>query len=718
MRPAIVFEILRKELTETLRDRRTLLMMIVLPVLLYPLLIIGFSKLQISQREATAERTSRAAVWGTLPPGAREALAQGGKVAIDASVSPPHAVEEGFARGTLMRPPLPAKKEPGETGSSEDRRERASDADSRTQEPETPVLIAARELVTSRRVDAVLVLWPGVERAIAEARAGNVSIYYDSVREDSLEARDRIEAGLNRYREALVSGRERDQGLDPGFSTGLDIRATNVAAEQRRAGQILGLFLPFLLVTMSLLGGFYPAIDLTAGEKERGTMQTLLCAPVSSLEIVAGKYLAVWVTSLIAAFANVLSLGATMMRILPGDSISVAPSTFVLAFVMLLPVTCFISAVFLALATFAKDFKDGQNFLTPVYMLLALPAGVTMLRGIELNAWTAFVPVVNIALLIKALLIGEAAPDLVFLALLSSTAFAMLAVLLAARVYAREQVLLGGRESVRALLGFDREKDGVPGPAFVLTAFAAVLVLTFYGSLLLRASGTVLTLLVTEYGFFLAPTLLAVAVFGFGFRRTLALRRPPVLGLVAAVLIGGSAWAVASGVLIRVLPPPESLVRALEQLLLLDGKPASIWVVWLVIALTPAVCEEVFFRGLMLSGLRRLGVWPAVVGCAFLFGVAHSSIYRLLPTFFIGLLLSWLVWRTGSIWTSILAHALNNGIAATLVYNKALAAAVGAGSQAFLGWKPTLVAAIALAAGLLLLRLLPPSKLGSGALSH
>jgi sodium transport system permease protein len=111
-------------------------------------------------------------------------------------------------------------------------------------------------------------------------------------------------------------------------------------------------------------------------------------------------------------------------------------------------------------------------------------------------------------------------------------------------------------------------------------------------------------------------------------------------------------------------------------------------------------------------------VWPAVVGCAFLFGVAHSSIYRLLPTFFIGLLLSWLVWRTGSIWTSVLAHTLNNGIAATLVYNKALAAAVGAGSQAFLGWKPTLVAAIALAAGLLLLRLLPPPKLGSGTISH
>ncbi len=572
------------------------------------------------------------------------------------------------------------------------------------------MLRAARAAVTGRRIDAVLVLWPDFGPAVAELRAGVASVYFDSVREDSLEARSRLEASLDAYRERLVEDRERALGLVKGFALGLDVTATNVAPEARRSGQILGLFLPFLLVTMSLLGGFYPAIDLTAGEKERGTMQTLLCAPISPIEIVTGKYLAVWITSLLAALANIVSLGATVMRILPGDSISVSPSTLLLAFAMLLPVTLFITAVFLAIAAFAKDFKDGQNFLTPVYMLLAMPAGVTMLRGIELNAWTAFVPVVNIALLIKALLISEAAPDLIFLSLLSSSAYAAMAVMLAARVFAREQVLLGGRESLKSLLGFERRKGAEPTPAFALTAFAVVLVLTFYGSLLLKSAGTLATLLVTEYGFFLAPTLLLVAGFGFAFRRTLALRRPPLLGLVAAVLIGSSAWAIAAGVLIRLLPPPESLVRALEQLLLLDGAPAPLWVVWLVIAVTPALCEELFFRGLILSGLRRLGLWPALITCALLFGLAHSSVYRLLPTFFIGLLLSWLVWRTGSIWTGIVAHALNNGIAATLVYNKALAAALGAGTQAYLGWKPTLGAAVVLVAGLVVLRFVKPKR--------
>jgi len=681
-------------------------------VLLYPLLMIGFSKLQVSQREATEERTSRIAVWGAAPGGLRDAIARDPKIAIDAGLPPPDAVRKGLEEGTLRRPAVAPR---GAGGTADPGRAAARQDGASPREADHPVLEAARAAVTERRVDAVLVLWPDVGPAMADAGAGSVSIYFDSVREDSLEACSRLEASLDAFRERLVAERERARGLAQGFALGLDVRATNVAREARQSGQILGLFLPFLLVTMSLLGGFYPAIDLTAGEKERGTMQTLLCAPVSPAELVTGKYLAVWVTSLIAALANVVSLGTTVMRILPVSSISISLPTLALAFAMLVPVTLFITAVFLAVAAFAKDFKDGQNFLTPVYMLLAMPAGVTMLRGIELNAWTAFVPVVNIALLIKALLVAEAAPDLIFLALLSSSAYAALAVMLAARVFGREQVMLGGRESLRGLLGFQRRAGATPTPAFALTAFALVLVLTFYGSLLLQSAGTITTVLVTEYAFFLAPTLLLVAGFGFAFSRTLAIRRPPLAGLVAAALIGSSAWAVAAGLLIRLLPPPESLVRALEQVLLLDGAPAPLWTVWLVIAVTPALCEELFFRGLVLSGLRRLGLWPAILTCALLFGLAHSSVYRLIPTFFVGLLLSWLVWKTGSVWTGVLAHALNNGIAATLVYNKALAAALGAGTQAYLGWKPTLAAVGVLAAGLLVLRSVRPPAAGDAA---
>jgi sodium transport system permease protein len=703
MRIAIVLTILRKELTETLRDRRTLMMMVVLPVLLYPLMMIGFSKLQASQEEATAGRASTVAVWGANPAGLDAALAADPRVTRRAWAGVPAEIRAGLDGGTLARPALPKPPSPGRSAAAGGRLARPP------REPDHPVLLAARAALAARTADVVLVIWPDVARAMTDARAGSVSVYYDSVREDSVEARDRVERLLADYRRALVADRERARGLAEGFALGLDIRAANVAPESRVSGMVLGLFLPFLLITMSLLGGFYPAIDLTAGEKERNTMQTLLCAPLSPAEIIAGKFLAVWTIALLAALANVASLGATLLRIIPGEQLSVAPSTLALSFVMLVPVTLLTTAAFLAVAAFAKGFKDAQNFLTPIYMVLAMPASVTMLRGIELNAWTAFVPVVNIALLIKALLVAEAAPEMMFLVLLSSTAYAVLALLLAARVFEREQVLLGGRESLRSILGFERTGPAEPTPAFALTAFAAVLVLVFYASLLLRDAGIVTTLLVTEFAFFLAPALAFTAGFRFPFRATLALRRPPILGLVAGALIGLSAWTVAGGILIRLLPPPDSLVKAFERLLLLDGHDAPLWVVWLVVAVTPGVCEELFFRGLVLSGLRRLGAWPALLVCGLLFGLAHASIYRLLPTLVLGVLLTWLVWRTGSIWTSVLAHAINNGVAATLVYRPEIAQWLGAASERYLDWRLTAAGCVVLAVGLWMLRSVRPA---------
>jgi sodium transport system permease protein len=138
-------------------------------------------------------------------------------------------------------------------------------------------------------------------------------------------------------------------------------------------------------------------------------------------------------------------------------------------------------------------------------------------------------------------------------------------------------------------------------------------------------------------------------------------------------------------------------------------------VTWLVIGVTPAICEELYFRGFALSGLRRFGKWPAVLLSAIFFGLAHSSIYRMLPTLFLGILFAWMVWKTGSVVCSVIAHALNNGLMATLVSSEGLARQLGSGSSPYLPWKYTLAGAVVLGIGLLLLRSLPTAnEPGSG----
>ena len=697
MRLPIVLVILRKELVETLRDRRTLLLMIGLPVLVYPLLMLGISKLQESREEASQARTSVVALWGSVPDALHQAL-NAGDAHVEASdwLGATAAVRAALNAGTAAPPPA-VMAEPDEK-----RQPRPRNAGEIVQEQENEFGVTARALLTSRAADAVLVLWPGFASTIDANGLGVVTIYFDSVREDSRLARDRVADVLADYRSAVLGTRERTAHLPPGFTSAVDVLKRDVAPKARRAGYMVGSFLPFLLVSLSLFGGFYAAVDLTAGEKERGTMQTLLCAPLRSTEIVVGKFLAVWAICHGRDPANIVSLGLTISRILPGGDLRIPPETMALAALMLVPITMTTSALFLAVAAFAKDFKDGQNFLTPVYMLLVMPAGITMLPSIELNPWTAFVPVVNIALLVKAAFAGEMRPELAFLVGTASAVYAVLAITLAARVFGHEQILLGGQESTRRVLGLERRTGGIPTPAAALTTFAVALVLAFYASLAIEQRGLLTALLVTQYGFFLLPALVAVFGLGYSARDTFQFRWPSWNAAFAAVIVGCTSWLAIAGLLMRIAPPPDALVKALERLLMLGDSPMPLWVVLLAVALTPAVCEELFFRGFVLSGLRSLGRWPAIGISALLFAVAHASIYRLLPTLALGLILGYLVWTTRSIASSMIVHALNNGLIAWMSQTPAAATSLGFDpTSKVLPLGPTLVATAICAAALL-----------------
>jgi sodium transport system permease protein len=225
----------------------------------------------------------------------------------------------------------------------------------------------------------------------------------------------------------------------------------------------------------------------------------------------------------------------------------------------------------------------------------------------------------------------------------------------------------------------------------------------FYGSLLLEKRGPVTMLLGTQLGLMLPPVLLATALLRLSPRRTLALRPPSAQGLLASVLIGLSGWTFAAGVLMRFVPPPDDLVKALQRQTLLSDPTTPLALVLLCMALVPATCEELLFRGFILSGLRGLGAKAAIGVTALLFGLAHASIHRLLPTAFLGLVVGIVAWRTGSIACCILVHALNNGLAAVIVRTPALSGLVGTDDKVL---PPSITAAgfVVLCLGLLLLR--------------
>jgi len=695
MRWTIVRTVYLKELREALRDRRTLFVMVGLPILLYPLALIGMSKLQESQQAAQSARASQVAVWGTLPEGLEQRLKQlPEKFEVRAWLGAPAAIRTGLETGRFPSPgPLPLDLDDIEP----EKRLKAN--------LEDPVVKAAQQTILSRDTDAVLILWTGFGDKLRDGSLGAATVLFDSVRPESAKARDRLSDQLRLYREELRTEREKTRALPPGFIEAVEIQALNVAPAKRRSGMLIGILLPYLLIAFSVMGAFYATIDMTAGEKERGTMQTLLCAPLEPLEIIGGKFLAAWTLTMISTLVNLFSLAATFTRVkmIPGVEVATSPASYLVALFLLLPITAMATALFLAIGAFAKDFKEGQSYLTPALMGLIMPLMITMAPGVELNRYLAFVPVVNIALLIKQLFLGEWTADLLFIVLLSSFCYAALALVFATRVFERNNLLLGGKETLGGLLDFRRTIGGRPTPGVALFLFSAALVLLFYGSLAFERRGMVTTLLVTEYGFLLLPAVALAAFRGFGLRETFSLRLPPWRGAAAAVLIGVSAWTIGAGLLIRLLPPPESLVKALEKILLLEDQQAPLWAAWLLAGVTPAVCEELFFRGFIQSGFRQAGKWAAIGGAGFLFALAHASIYRLLPTLFLGVLFGYAVWQTRSVVTGAICHLLNNGLMVTMARSPETMKNLGLSGAQFVPWTVIAAGAVVLAAGLLLL---------------
>jgi sodium transport system permease protein len=693
MRFEIVWTIFRKEITESLRDRMTLMVVVGLPMLIYPLMVTGITKLQRSHAATEDKRVSKVVVWGEAPSALLDWLRRTNTLELSFNVGLPPELQRDLAGGKLQPP----------TENVSGSRSVRPPTNATNPQPETPLVLAARELLGGPNADAVLMLWPGFAEEAMKEGLGRATIYLDSVQPSSVKAEERLVEQLAGFRRDLVTRREQARALSKGFSTAISSRSEDVAPPRRRSGRILGVGLPFVLIMLSATGALYAAIDLTAGEKDRATMQTLLCAPVHSLEIVTGKFLTVWCISLIAAAANSTSLGLTITSAVSASGLSMSPWVLLMVVPCLLPVTCTISALFLAVAVLARDAKDAGNLLGATMSLLMIPMGATLVPGVDLNAWTSFIPLVNIGLLVKALFAGGTKPEFVFLALLGAATYALLALLLAARVFSQEQVLLGEKGGFRTLLHPGPRREVNPAPGHALLTFALVLVAMFYGSLLLTRLGIIPAMLVSQYGLMLLPVVLITALMRFPIRSTFSLNLPHWRSVAGAALVGVSAGVGVAGLAIRILPPEESVARALEKLLMLGDQPAPLWVAWLVLGITPALCEETLFRGLIFSGLRRWGVVAAILLSALLFGLAHSSIYRLLPTFSLGLVLGFVLWRTGSIYCSMLVHALNNGLMVTLVRAPGLIEKLGLNDTTAPPWSLTLGALAIMGVGLALL---------------
>ncbi len=278
-----------------------------------------------------------------------------------------------------------------------------------------------------------------------------IVIFIDKTRDASTIAGDKIAATLERLKLDQVKGSLRGLGVSERVLNPFTVTSSNVAPEKKMAGFILGSVLGYAVLILMFTGGMYPAIDMTAGEKERHTLEPLLASPASREEIILGKILATTTASFLTALLTIGSLLVSMQSLGLGQGgpemqklvSRAAPDagTCALILLTLLPTALFAASIMIAIALFARGFKEAQSMLTPMVMVVVVPAVVSLLPGLELNVGLALIPIFNVSQLLKEIILGEYSRLSFLTAFLSNILYALIAFWISVRIFKTESVL-------------------------------------------------------------------------------------------------------------------------------------------------------------------------------------------------------------------------------------------------------------------------------------
>ncbi len=394
-----IITIFKKEFVDSIRDRRTLMAMIVVPILLYPILISLSSSMMISQARKAKEKTLRIAL-----------------------ISNGNA--ESFRKTLLDRDDIRVVE-----GTS---------------------LEEARELVRVDTLDAVLIVDSDFDKSVEALEAGGITLYHKSTESTEIEVR-RVRRMIKGFGEELRDARFASLDLDVSMIETIDINDKNLASAKERIAEEVGGILPYLIIIFCFMGCMYPAIDLAAGEKERGTLETLLTSPAGRLEILMGKFGVVVLTGIVTAAVSILGmyLGIRMSKEIPPEILQVILNmlewdSIALTLSLLLPLTAFFAAFLLTISIFSKSFKEAQSVISPLFVVIIIPAFIGLMPGMTLNAKTALIPILNVSLATKAIIAGTVSPMILAEVYLSLIALALVSLWGCAWFFGRESTIFRG----------------------------------------------------------------------------------------------------------------------------------------------------------------------------------------------------------------------------------------------------------------------------------
>ena len=373
----IIFSIFKKELTDVLRDRRTLFFMIAMPVIVMPLIFIGSLKFQEYQNKKSEEKILNIAIVNES--------------------------DDIQIRDYILNQKGVNLIENIDTDSLE-------------------------KGIKSDSLQGGLYIGKNFLNNISTNQMGAVEIYYKSSDLMS-KAKKRINNALDQYKNEVVAERLLRFDIDKNLLEPLQIIDKDMSTKKETIGKALGGLVPYMLVIFIFLGAMYPAIDLGAGEKERGSLETLLSSPATKFEITVGKLMVVSLTGLVSGLISVVGITAPMYFIdnIPDQIKStvleiISPFMIISVIFLMIPIAIFFASMLLSISFYARSFKEAQSLMGPLNIIIIVPLMLTLGPGIEIDHITALIPLINVGLLTKEILAGSVEP-IYFIETLSSLLF-------------------------------------------------------------------------------------------------------------------------------------------------------------------------------------------------------------------------------------------------------------------------------------------------------
>lgn len=634
---AVVRRVLATELLGLVRDRRALFSALVLPMMLYPLLFIGQGWLDDVSRETLESRT----VTVTYDLSAADPALEERVLAALAQELPIELVEvDAAALLTLARGI--------EAGTAEGMRAERHAAQHQLEQQGHVLLVAlASDDVPPLRLRA----------------------YYDGTADVANEARKRVVRALDGLSAVIEHERLVELvGDDP--ARGLAPDAVDLASERDTSGAFLGRYLPLVAIFVLLSGGSYAALTTFAGEREAGTLETLLVQPVRSSAIAWGKLAAVLLTALATLVCNggslvacaALGLGSFADFAEGAGGLALSPGRLLAGTFVFLPAVVLLTAVLCLVCGRARTFREGQHVLLPLMLVAILPALPAMQPDVDLDVLLAAVPLCGPSLALRDALRGDVRWALTAWSMVAHVGWSWLALSRLAGLLDAEKLLQSHDDAAELAARRVRSRRALR------FGFAGVLAVYVVGGALQQwepVPGLLATLLV------LLPVLALWCARSVArpepvrWRDALGLRLPRVAHAAAALCLAPPLVLLVRALVewqMGVLPIPSSMMD--ESLVPAELRALPPLALVLVLGLAPGLGEELFFRGAVLSGLRRdLPPGKVIAWQALLFGAVHASLYRFLPTALLGALLAALTLRARSLWPAVLLHTAYNALA-------------------------------------------------------